>query len=155
MKHCKSLGGWLLCWLEIFNSKLATLDIDQQTTTKITRICDKLKFFHDQHKIHADKHTKSLGISCGIHIVLKLLLWKEVGHFGKRGKLSPCYVGPLNITERIGLVSYKLKIPEDLSPIHDTFHVSNLKKYLEEVSLHVPFEDLQSDDRLKFMEEPI
>ena len=75
--------------------------------------------------------------------------------FGKQGKLSSYYVGPLEIIKRVGLVEYKLSLPNELSVIHDTYHVSNLKKCLAEASLHIPLGDLQIDDRLKFMEEPI
>ncbi|GKC43799.1 putative reverse transcriptase domain-containing protein [Tanacetum coccineum] len=74
---------------------------------------------------------------------------------GKRGKLNPRYIGPFKILERIGLVAYKLKLPEELSNVHSTFHVSNLKKCLSDESLVIPMKELRLDDKLNFMEEPV
>ncbi|GKD59369.1 hypothetical protein Tco_1296878, partial [Tanacetum coccineum] len=75
--------------------------------------------------------------------------------FGKRSKLSPRYVGPFEIVERVGPVAYRLRLSYDLVGIHDTFHVSNLKKCMADVNLHVPLEEVKSDDKLHFVEEPM
>ncbi|GJS77587.1 putative reverse transcriptase domain-containing protein [Tanacetum coccineum] len=75
--------------------------------------------------------------------------------FGKKGKLAPRYVGPFEILERIGLVAYRLRLPKELSGVHDTFHVSNLKKCLADASLHVPLDDIKIDKTLRFVEEPV
>ncbi|GJZ31963.1 hypothetical protein Tco_0577010 [Tanacetum coccineum] len=87
--------------------------------------------------------------------MLKVSPWKGVVHFGKKGKLAPRYVGPFEILERIGLVAYRLRLPEELSGVHDTFHVSNLKKCLADASLHVPLNEIKVDKTLRFIEEPI
>ncbi|GKB49838.1 hypothetical protein Tco_0900591 [Tanacetum coccineum] len=76
-------------------------------------------------------------------------------HFGKKGKLAPRYVGLLEILERIGLVAYRLRLSEELSGVHDTFHVSNLKKCLADDSLHVPLDEIKVDKTLYFVEEPV
>ncbi|KAD4982004.1 hypothetical protein E3N88_18675 [Mikania micrantha] len=75
--------------------------------------------------------------------------------FGKRGKLSPRFVGPFKILERIGPVAYRLELPLELSNIHDVFHVSNLKKCLIDESLIVPLKEIQIDEKLQFREEPV
>ncbi|XP_024962014.1 uncharacterized protein LOC112502355 [Cynara cardunculus var. scolymus] len=91
----------------------------------------------------------------GDKVFLKVSPWKGLVWFGKKGKLSPRYIGPFEITERIGPVAYKIKLPQELSAIHNTFHVSNLKKCLADDLLTMPLEDVQVDDQLHFIEEPI
>ncbi|GJQ95514.1 hypothetical protein Tco_0006653 [Tanacetum coccineum] len=81
--------------------------------------------------------------------------WKGVIRFGKHGKLSPRYIGPFKIIERIGPVAYKLELPDKLHGIHNTFHVSNLKKCLADENLVIPLEEIQLDDKLHFIEEPV
>ncbi|GKG32203.1 hypothetical protein Tco_0427153, partial [Tanacetum coccineum] len=80
---------------------------------------------------------------------------KGIFQFRKRGKLNPRYIRPFKILKRIGPVVYKLELPEELSSIHDTFHVSNLKKCLSDESLVIPIKELQLDDKLNFVEEPV
>ncbi|GJW93424.1 hypothetical protein Tco_0173096 [Tanacetum coccineum] len=75
--------------------------------------------------------------------------------FGKKGKLAPRYVGPFEILERIGPVAYQLRMSEELSGVHETFHVSNLNKCLADASLHVPLDEIKVDKTLFFVEEPV
>ncbi|GJR22699.1 putative reverse transcriptase domain-containing protein [Tanacetum coccineum] len=75
--------------------------------------------------------------------------------FGKHGKLSPRYIGSFKILDKVGPVAYKLELPQELSGIHNIFHVSNLKKYLSDENLVIPLEEIQLDDKLHFIEEPI
>ncbi|GJW28723.1 putative reverse transcriptase domain-containing protein [Tanacetum coccineum] len=81
--------------------------------------------------------------------------WKGVVRFGKKGKLAPRYVGPFEIVECIGPVAYRLKLPHELSCVHDTFHVSNLKKCLADSDVQVPLDEIEIDENLRFIEEPI
>nr|GEX30016.1 hypothetical protein [Tanacetum cinerariifolium] len=87
------------------------------------------------------------------------IMWVEVGEgivrFGKRGKLVPRFVRPFEITEWIGLVTYRLRLPEELNGVHDMFHVSNLKKCLADPTLQVPLDEIQVDAELNFVEEPV
>nr|GFA32405.1 putative reverse transcriptase domain-containing protein [Tanacetum cinerariifolium] len=82
-------------------------------------------------------------------------LGKGVVRFGKRGKLNPRYVGPFKVLERIGDVAYKLDLPEELSRVHSTFHVSKLKKCHADAPLAVLLDGLHFDDKLHFVEEPV
>ncbi|GKG58277.1 hypothetical protein Tco_0592056, partial [Tanacetum coccineum] len=81
--------------------------------------------------------------------------WKGAVHFGKRGKLSPCYIRPFKILARVGPVAYTLELPEELKVIHSTFHVLNLKKCLTEGDIVVPVDEIQLDDKLHMIEEPV
>nr|GEV53812.1 putative reverse transcriptase domain, ribonuclease H-like domain, aspartic peptidase domain protein [Tanacetum cinerariifolium] len=81
--------------------------------------------------------------------------WKGVVHFRKKGKLAPTYVGPFKIIKQIDLVAYRLRLPEELNGVHDTFHVSNIKKCLADVTLQVPLDEIQVNAKLNFTEEPV
>ncbi|GKE90732.1 hypothetical protein Tco_1571827 [Tanacetum coccineum] len=87
--------------------------------------------------------------------MLKVSPWKGVVHFGKRGKLNPRYVGPFKVLEKVGEVAYKIELPEELSRVHNTFHVSNLKKCYSDEPLAVPLDGLHFDDKLQFVKEPV
>ncbi|XP_071694941.1 uncharacterized protein [Rutidosis leptorrhynchoides] len=87
--------------------------------------------------------------------MLKVSPWKGVIRIGQRGKLSSRYVGPFEVIERIGPVACRLKLPHELSGIHNAFHVSNLKKCLSNENLVIPLEELSIDDKLHFVEEPV
>nr|GEZ28348.1 putative reverse transcriptase domain-containing protein [Tanacetum cinerariifolium] len=91
----------------------------------------------------------------GDRVMLKVSPWKGVIRFGKRGKLSPRYIGPFKILLRIGPVAYKLDLPRELHEIHNTFHVSNLKKCLADKELVIPLDQVKIDDRLHFIEKPV
>nr|GEV54003.1 hypothetical protein [Tanacetum cinerariifolium] len=88
-------------------------------------------------------------------VLLKVSPWKGVVRFGRKGKLTPRYVGPFEIVEYVGPVAYLLRLPQELSCVHDAFHVSNLKKCLADLDLQVPLEEIKVDDKLYFMEEPV
>ncbi|GKF97467.1 hypothetical protein Tco_0293288 [Tanacetum coccineum] len=88
-------------------------------------------------------------------VLLRVSPWKGVVHFGKREKLSPRYIGPFKIVKRVGPVAYTLELPEELKGIHSTFHVSNLKKFLVEGDIIVPMDEIQVDDKLHMIEEPV
>ncbi|GKE95362.1 hypothetical protein Tco_1580217 [Tanacetum coccineum] len=87
--------------------------------------------------------------------MLKVSPRKGVIRFEKQGKLNPQYIGPFKILKRVGPVAYTLELPEELSNVHNTFHVSNLKKCLSNESLVILMKELRLDDKLNFVEEPV
>ncbi|GJU66028.1 putative reverse transcriptase domain-containing protein [Tanacetum coccineum] len=100
-----------------------------------------------------DKEEKPSKYSVGDYVLLKVSPWKGVVRFGKKGKLAPRFVGTFEIVEKVGPVAYRLDLPEELSGVHDTFHVSNLKKCLDNPTLQVPLDDIRVDAKLNFVEE--
>ncbi|GJY86430.1 hypothetical protein Tco_0500456 [Tanacetum coccineum] len=126
-----SSSGWTkspVLWAEIRESSLTGLELVQEMTDKVVLVKEKPK---------------------RREIVKRAML--IIG----KGKLAPRYVGPFEILERIGLVAYRLRLPEELSSVHDTFHVSNLKKCLADANLHVPLDEIKVDKTLRFVEEPV
>ncbi|GJT19692.1 putative reverse transcriptase domain-containing protein [Tanacetum coccineum] len=93
-------------------------------------------------KRYADKRRKPLEFSVGDYVLLKVSPWKGMVRFGKKGKLAPRFVGPFEIVEKVGPVAYQLDSLEELNGVHDAFHVSNLKKCLDDPTLKVPLDEI-------------
>ncbi|GJW20471.1 putative reverse transcriptase domain-containing protein [Tanacetum coccineum] len=125
-----------ILWAEVGEGQLIGPEIMQETTEKISQIKDRLKDARDHQKSYVDKRIKPLEFSVGDHVLLKVSPWKGVVHFKRKGKLAP-------------------RLPQELNNVHDTFHVSNLKKCLADPTLHVPLEEIQVDAKLNFVEEPV
>ncbi|GKA65231.1 putative reverse transcriptase domain-containing protein [Tanacetum coccineum] len=88
-------------------------------------------------------------------IQIKQRIQAALVRFGKRGKLNPGYVRPFKVLEKVGAIAYKLELPQELSRVHTTFHVSNLKKCYADEPLAVPLDGLHIDDKIHFAEEPV
>ncbi|GJZ09620.1 hypothetical protein Tco_0543903, partial [Tanacetum coccineum] len=142
-------------WAEIGESSLTGLELVQETTDKAVLVKEKHKAVRDRQKSYVDYRRKRLEFEVGDRVLLKVTPWKGVVCFGKKGKLAPRYVRPFKILERIGLVVYRLRLPEELNSVHDTFHVSNMKKCLADANLHVPLDKIKVDKTLHFIEEPV
>ncbi|GJS01100.1 hypothetical protein Tco_0317608 [Tanacetum coccineum] len=128
---------------EIGERSFTRLELVQETTDKVVLVKEKPKAVRDRQKSYADYRRKSLEFEVGDWVLLRVSPWKGVVRFRKNGKLAPRYVGPFEILKRIGLVSYRLRLPEELNSMHDTFHVSNLKKCLADANLHVPLDEIK------------
>ncbi|GJZ16850.1 putative reverse transcriptase domain-containing protein, partial [Tanacetum coccineum] len=144
-----------IMWAEVGEGQLIGPELVQETTEKISQIKDRLKAARDRQKSYADKRRKPLEFSVGDYVLLKVSPWKGVVRFGKKGKLAPRFVGPFEIIEKVGPVAYRLDLPEELNGVHDTFHVSNLKKCLADLTLQVPLDEIRVDAKLNFVEEPV
>ncbi|GKF25703.1 hypothetical protein Tco_0081597 [Tanacetum coccineum] len=127
----------------------------RDTTEKIVQIKNRLLTARSRQKSYADRRTKLLEFEVGDMVLLKVSPWKGAVHLRKRGKLSPRYIGSFKILARVGLVAYTLELPEELKGIHSTFHVSNLKKCLAKGDIVVLIDEIQLDDKLHMIEEPV
>ncbi|GJX04940.1 putative reverse transcriptase domain-containing protein [Tanacetum coccineum] len=115
----------------------------------------RIQAARDRQKSYADVRRKPLEFQVGDKVMLKVSPWKGVIRFGKRGKLNPRYIGPFKIIDKVGTVAYRLELLEQLSRVHSTFHVSNLKKCMADEPLAIPLDEIQIDDKLYFIEEPV
>ncbi|GKC22750.1 putative reverse transcriptase domain-containing protein, partial [Tanacetum coccineum] len=145
----------LIMWEEIGEGQLIGPELVQETTKKISQNKDRLKAACDRRKSYADKRRKPLEFSVGDYVLLKVSPWKGVVRFKKKGKLAPRFVRPFEIIEKVGLVAYRLRLPEELNGVHDTFHASNLKKCLADPTLQVPLYKIHVDAKLNFVEDPV
>ncbi|KAJ9541625.1 LOW QUALITY PROTEIN: hypothetical protein OSB04_028131 [Centaurea solstitialis] len=144
-----------LCWNEVGEKQLTGPEVVQITSDKINQVRERLKTARDRQKSYADKRRKDIEFQVGDQVLLKVSPWKGVIRFGKKGKLSPRYTRPYKITERIGAVAYKLDLPVELGGVHNTFHVSNLRKCLADPETAIPLQDIEVDQKLNFVEEPV
>ncbi|GJT10937.1 hypothetical protein Tco_0857979 [Tanacetum coccineum] len=142
-------------WEEIRGSSLIGPELVQEMINKVVLVKEKPKAARDRQKSYADKRRKPFEFKVGDQVLLKVSPWKGVVRFGKKGKLAPRYVGPFEILERISPVAYRLRLSEELIGVHDTFHVSNLKKCLGNANLHVPLNEIKINITLRFVEEPV
>ncbi|GKD60431.1 hypothetical protein Tco_1297940, partial [Tanacetum coccineum] len=144
-----------IMWAEVGEGQLIGPELVQETTEKISQIKDRLKAARDRQKSYADKRRKPLEFSVADYVLLKVSPWKVVEHFRKKGTLTHRFVGPFEIIEKVGPVAYRLDLPKELNGVHDTFHVSNLKKCLADPTLQVPLDEIRVDVKLNFVEEPM
>ncbi|GKB41562.1 putative reverse transcriptase domain-containing protein [Tanacetum coccineum] len=144
-----------VCWAEVGQVQLTGPKIVQETTEKVIQIKQRIQATRDRQKSYTNLKRKPMEFQVWDGVMLKVSPWKGVVHFGKRGKLNPRYVGPFKVLEKVGSIDYKLELPKEFSRVHNTFHVSNLKKCYSDEPLVVPLEGLHVDDKLHFMEEPV
>nr|GEZ97312.1 putative reverse transcriptase domain-containing protein [Tanacetum cinerariifolium] len=135
--------------------RLTGLELVPKTTDKVVLVKEKPKATRDRQKSYVDYGRKPLEFEAGDQVLLRVSPWKGIVRFEKKGKLASRNVGPFEILERIGLVAYRLRLPKELNNVHDTFHVSNLKKCLADANLHVPLDAIKVNKTLRFVEEPV
>ncbi|GKA76432.1 putative reverse transcriptase domain-containing protein [Tanacetum coccineum] len=140
---------------EVGQVQLTGPELVQETTERIIQNKQRIQTVHDRQKSYADLKRKLMEFQVGDKVMLKVSPWKGVIHFGKREKLNPRYVRPFKVLKKVGAIAYKLELPQELSRVYNTFHISNLKKCYSDDPLVIPLEGLQVDDKLHFVEEPV
>nr|GEU42041.1 putative reverse transcriptase domain-containing protein [Tanacetum cinerariifolium] len=141
--------------VEVRDVQLTGLEIIHDTTEKIIQIKSRIQAACDPQKSYADVRCKPLEFQVGDEVMLKVAPWKGVIHFGKRGKLNPRYIGPFKVLAKVRIIVYRLKPPQQLSKVHITSHISNLKKCLSDEPLAISLDEIHIDDKLRFVEEPV
>ncbi|GJV95428.1 putative reverse transcriptase domain-containing protein [Tanacetum coccineum] len=129
-----------VCWAKVRDVQLTGPEIIHEITEKIVQIRQRLQAARDRKRSYANVRRKPLEFQVRDQVMLKVSPRKGVIRFGKRGKLNPRYIGPFKILKRVGPVAYTLELPEELSNVHSTFYVSNIKKCLSEESHVIPVE---------------
>ena len=126
-----------------------------QETVKMVDIAKKcMKIAQDRQKSYADKHRREMEYAVGDKVVLRVSSWKGILRFRKQGKLSPRYIGPYEIIERVGPLAYWLALSRELSQIHDVFQVSMLRRYRSDPSHVIEVSDVQVSDTVSYEEKP-
>ncbi|MCF6774907.1 hypothetical protein L3H44_10975 [Corynebacterium sp. MC-12] len=133
-RKCRSPIGWF----EVGETTLLGPDLVQQAMEKVKVIQERLETAQSRHKSYADIRRRGLEFSVGDWVFLKVSPMKGVMRFGKKGKLSPRYIGPYQIIKRFGQVAYELELPQELSMVHPVFHVSMLRKCIGDPSRITP-----------------
>ncbi|GJR66468.1 putative reverse transcriptase domain-containing protein [Tanacetum coccineum] len=147
--------GWDRHLPLVGDAQLTVLEIVHETTKKIIQIKKHIQAARDRQKSYVDRRCKPLEFQVEDKVMLKVSPWKGVIHFGKRGKLNPRFIVPFKVLSKVGTIAYRLELPDQLSHIHSTFHVSNLKKCFSDEPLAIPLDEIQLDDKLNFIEEPV
>ncbi|KAA3469697.1 DNA/RNA polymerase superfamily protein [Gossypium australe] len=116
-----------LYWIELREKQIYRVDLIRENE-------EKVKVIRECLKVASDRQKKEIEFRVGDKVFLKISPWRKVLRFGRKGKLSPRFIGPYEVIERIGLVAYRLALPPELEKIHDVFHVSMLRRYRSDPS---------------------
>ena len=147
----RSLVFWDKEGLEILEGP----EIVQATIDKVDIINSKLKAAQDRQKSYYDQHRRDMEYQVGEKVFLRVSPWKGVIRFGNKGKLSPRYIGPYEILERVGPLAYRLALPPELAKIHDVFHVRMLRRYRSDPSHVLKDSEVEVSENLTYVEEPV
>jgi len=137
-----------LCWYELGESVLLGSDVVQETTKKVKMIQEKMKASQSRQKSYHDKRRKDIEFQVGDHVFLRVNRVIGVGRALKCRKITPRFVGPFEIVEKVGAVAYQIVLPPSLSNLHDVFHVSQLRKYVYDESHVIQVDELEVKDNL-------
>jgi hypothetical protein len=144
-----------LCWNDKSDNMTLGPDLLQETVEQVNVIRERMRAAQDRQKSYADKRRRPLEFEVGNHVFLKVSPWKGMKRFGIKGKLSPKYIGPFEILERIGTCAYRLALPPNLDRVHNVFHVSQLRKYVSDPSHILPDVANEVQPDLTFEQVPV
>ncbi|KAL5558761.1 hypothetical protein UlMin_034972 [Ulmus minor] len=150
-RRCRSPAHWY----ETGEKLIAAPDFVESTTEAVKLIQKRMKTAQSRQKSYADRRRRPLEFQVGDLVFLKVAPMKGIVRFGKKGKLSPRYIGPFEILEMIGKVAYKLALPSELSTVHNVFHVSMLRKYISDPSHVLESEPIEIREDLTYEEQPV
>ena len=150
-KPCKSP----LCWTEVGESSITGPDLIRDTSEKVSFIRQRLLMAQNRQKSYADVLRQPLEFEVGDHVFLKVMPKRGVVRFGKRGKLSPRFIGPFEILKRVGTVAYRLALLPSMSGVHEVFHASMLRKYTPDPAHVVDWVQIEVDTDGTFEEGPV
>ena len=141
-----------ICWTKMGEHSITGSDLIRDTSEKVGLIQKCLLTPQSRQKNYADKRHRPLKFEVGDHVFLKVMPKREVVRFGKRGKLAPRYIGPFEVLEMVGTVSYRLALPPSLSGVHEVFYVSMLCKYTQDPTHVVDWGEITIDTNGTFEE---
>ncbi|KAG8503264.1 hypothetical protein CXB51_001221 [Gossypium anomalum] len=144
-----------LFWTELSESKIFGVDLIKDAEQKVKIIRESLKAASDRQKSYADLKRKDIEYQVGDKVFLKVSPWKKILRFGRKGKLSPRFIGPYEISERVGPVAYRLILSLELEKIHNVFHVSMLRRYRSGPSHIINPSEVEIQSDMSYEEEPI
>ena len=144
-----------LCWTKLSEKKVIDPDLIQETEEKVKMIRERLKEVADRQKSYVDLKRNDIQYEISKKVFLKVSPWKKVMRFGRKGKLSPRFIGSYEVIEKVGPVAYRLALPPELEKIHNVFHVSMLRRYRSNPSHMVSLEIIELRPDLTYKEEPV
>ena len=144
-----------LCWIEVGESSITGPYLIRDTSEKVSMIRQRLLTAQSRQKSYVDVRRRPVEFEVGDHVFLKVMPKRGVVRFGKRGKLSPRFIGPFEILERIGVVAYRLVLPPSMWGVHEVFHVSMLRKYTLDPAHMVDWGQIEVDTDETFVEGPM
>jgi hypothetical protein len=127
----------------------------EEMTNQVRIIQQRMKAAQDRFKSYADLKKRVLEFKVGEKVFLKVSPTKGVKRFDQKGKLSPKFIGPYEIVERIGKLAYRLLLPQSLNRVHNVFHVSQLKQYIPDSSHVLIPEPVELDPSMSYQEHPV
>ena len=131
-----------LCWTEVGESSITGPDLIRDTFEKVNLIRQRLLTAQSRQKSYVDVRRRPLEFEVGDHVFLKVMPKRGVV---RRGKLSPRFIGPFEILERVGTVAYRLALPPSVSGVHEVFHISMLRKYTPDPAHVVDWGQIEVD----------